>query len=312
VALALGLVASVAVMLFPERWTGRMKAAAAAALRPGQVFARTIRGCVGNAAAGLRSHWHTVAQIDQSQKLIEDLREQNRRLAAVLEAERGRQLCPVPDPNADAARQLLKPGWIEARVLGRQAQSFLQRQHLLDVGSRAGVQPGALVADELPRVIDLGGDAGIEAGHLVASQGRVWGKVVEAGACTSVVRSVAEPGYRDVVRLAASPAEGAPLRFGPQGVLEGSGQPLARVRLVEATEPVAIGDLVYSETGRGILPVPLLYGRVVRLERPVGAAHWEIWMEPAFRTDQPERVAVLRAELNPLRVAAKGGHVEAK
>jgi hypothetical protein len=106
---------------------------------------------------------------------------------------------------------------------------------------------------------------------------------------------VTEPGYRDLVRLGES---------GPQGVLEGTGEPLARVRLVEVTEPVAMGDGVYSTAGKGFLPEPLLYGRVVRVERPVGAAHWEIWMEPAADPHQTEEVAVLRVELNRLRVAA--------
>jgi hypothetical protein len=63
--------------------------------------------------------------------------------------------------------------------------------------------------------------------------------------------------------------------------------------------------LVFSAAARGILPDPLLYGRIARLERPTGAAHWEIWMEPAVAESAPETVAVLRAELSPLRVAER-------
>ena len=124
----------------------------------------------------------------------------------------------------------------------------------------------------------------------------MWGKIVELGSHASVVRGVTEPGYRDLVGLGDS--------AGTEGMLEGTGQPLVRIRLVAVTEPVSVGDRVYTATGKGVLPVPLLYGRIVRLQRPVGAAYWEIWMQPAV-AEEPERVAVLRVELNPLRVAEK-------
>ena len=81
-----------------------------------------------------------------------------------------------------------------------------------------------------------------------------------------------------------------------------AGKPVVDL-LVEVTEAVSVGDLVFSAAARGILPDPLLYGRITRVERPTGAAHWEIWMEPAVAHLVPETVAVLRAELSPLRVA---------
>ncbi len=71
------------------------------------------------------------------------------------------------------------------------------------------------------------------------------------------------------------------------------------------TEPVSIGDLVYSLHGQGILPRPILCGRVVRLERPVGATHWEIWVEPALAVREPDCVLVLKAELNAARAAGE-------
>jgi hypothetical protein len=76
---------------------------------------------------------------------------------------------------------------------------------------------------------------------------------------------------------------------------------LARVRRVDVTEPVAVGDAVYAASDQGVLPQPLLYGFVVRVQRPVGAAHWEIWMKPAL-DGEPESVVVLRAQINPARI----------
>ena len=83
--------------------------------------------------------------------------------------------------------------------------------------------------------------------------------------------------------------------------MEGTGEPLARVRLVAVTEPVSVGDPIYSSAGEGVVTSPLLCGRIVRLEQPVGAAYWEIWMQPAVGPREPQEVSVLRTELNPRR-----------
>jgi hypothetical protein len=73
--------------------------------------------------------------------------------------------------------------------------------------------------------------------------------------------------------------------------------------MVEATEAVAAGDLVFTADD-SVLDVPLLYGRVVKLQRQPGAAHWEIWMEPAMSAGSPpSQVAVLQMEVNPARLA---------
>ena len=307
-ALALGLIAAVVLMTLPERWTGRAKMAAASILRPAQRVVLQGRQCVGRAVAWARGRMDAAAQLDEARGECQRLREENLRLGAALEVERSRRLSPPPDPAAEAAQRLLTARCIPARVLGQQARAFLQRQHLLDVGTREGVQPDALVIDGRFQWIDRGRDADLEAGQLALSAGRVWGKIAEVAAATSLVRTVTEPGFRDLVRLATPDADGAPVRWGPEGILEGTGESLARVRRVEASEPVAIGDLVYTASGGGVLPRPLLYGRVVRLARPVGAAHYDLWIEPAVRPGEPEQVLVLRTELNPRRVAARPGN----
>ena len=303
-ALALGLAAAVVLMALPEQCTGRAKMAAASILRPAQQVVLQGRQCVGRAVAWSRGRLDAAAQLDEARRECQRLREENLRLAAALEAERSRRLGPPTDPAAEAAQRLLTARCVPARVLGQQARAFLRRQHLLDVGNREGVQPDALVIDGRLQWIDRGRDADLEAGQLAFSAGRVWGKIAEVGAATSVVRTVTEPGFRDLVRLATPDADGLPVRWGPEGILEGTGEPLARVRRVEASEAVAIGDLVYTVSGGGVLPRPLLYGRVVRLARPVGAAHWDLWIEPALRPGEPEQVLVLRTELNPRRLAA--------
>ena len=149
-------------------------------------------------------------------------------------------------------------------------------------------------------VIDAGADFGLAADGLVLAGRRVWGKIAAVGPYTSVVCRVCEPGYRDAVQLGH--VEGRRLQLGPRGLLVGTGEPLCRVEMVEVSQPVAIGDEVYTSDD-GVPHAPLLYGRVVRLERSAGQPHWQIWMEPAVGSDEPRSVAVLQMDLNPARVA---------
>lgn len=293
-ALAVALGLAVGLLLVPRRWSAVMKGHVAAVLRPGQVALLSVRDQSSRVVARARSHLGTAAQLAEAERERERLAEENRRLAAELAVALSRHSVTPQDSRDDSADRLLNARCVKARVLGEMARAFLGRHCLVDVGSQAGIQPEAPVLLAPPEIVDQGRDAGLKAGQLVLTGCRVWGKVVEVGPATSVVRTVTEPGYRDLVRLGDS---------GPQGILEGTGQPLARIRLVEVTEPVAVGDPVYSTAGKGFLPEPLLYGEIARVERPVGAAHWEIWLKPAAGSQPVDRVAVLRIEFNPVRFA---------
>jgi len=291
----MGLVVLAVLALLPGRWTAPTRGATATLLRPGQTAALGLRRHAKRATIWVNCHFQAAGRLAEVEVELQRLAEENRRLAAELTAAQTRPPDPTDDARSDEDRLLLAR-CVPALVLGRQARAFLGRHQLLNVGSREGIEPDALVVD-CPGLIDRGRDADLATGQLVLAGQRVWGKIVELGSQTSVVRGVTEPGYRDLVQLGSA--------RGPQGVLEGTGEPLPRIRLVEVTQPVSVGDPVYASAGKGVLSVPLLYGRIVRLERPVGAAYWNIWMQPAV-ADEPEEVAVLRTELNPLRVAEKG------
>jgi len=303
--LVVGLVVALMLILTPPCRVAPVKEAAAILLEPGQLGVRSLRKLSSRLTEWAKTHLHTAAKLTDAQHELRRLREENRRLADELTGLRKWRSHGEEDSIDKPADRLLKARCVSARVLGQQARTFLVRQHLLDVGSEAGVQAEAPVVDMRPLLIDCGSDASVQSGQLVLHQGRVWGKVVEVGSYTSAVRTLTEPGYRDLVRLASPNADPDASGKGPCGILEGTGESLARIRLIEVTEPVVVGDLVYNVAGKGVLPRPLLCGRVVRVERPVGAAHWGIWMEPVVDAGQPDRVAVLRVELNPLRLAEK-------
>ena len=289
--LACGVVLACALAALPGSWAA-LKSPAAWLLRPGQQAAISLREHAGRASTWIGSHWQTAARLAEAERELDQLRRENAELATERDALHTRLLAAGGKKDAEAP--LLRARSLSARVLGSQARAYLARRKLLDAGTGEGVEPGALVFAG-PPLVDRGTDADVRPGQLVVNGRRVLGKIAEAGSHTSIVRVMTEPGYRDLVRI------GTP--GGPQGILDGTGEPLARVRLVEVTEPVAEGDPVYSAAGEGVLEAPPLCGRVARLERPVGAAHWEIWVEPAVLPERVDRVAVLRLEANPDRVA---------
>ncbi len=299
------------------------------ALRPGQQVLTTISNWAGDC-------WMSIRYADGSdstaaQQQIAELNDQVQRLEMellVARSNRGAasESSAVSENNDSADGQenrshlppLLLSQTIAARVLGRQAKAYLQARDILDVGRSRGATADSLVIDagrnnsvsgETKRetnsdraLVDQGRDAAVEAGRFVLAGSRVWGKVAEVGSHTSTVQRVTDAGYRDLVQL-ASQHEGR-LRFAARGVLVGRGESLCKIEMVETTQPVAAGDLVFTADD-GVLDVPLLYGRVVRLERKPGAAHWEIWMEPAVALNSPPaQVAVLRMEVNPARLAS--------
>ena len=250
----------------------------------------------------------------EAERQVTELKQQNDRLATALDA--AHLTHAQSDSNAAGAsptEPLLASQAIAARVLGHAAQTFMRGSDFVDIGNRSGVATGALVidgaplGDATPTMIDAGRDLGLQSGRMVLAGRRVWGKLANVGSHTSVVRRVTDPGYRDTVQIAhRGGGPDAALRLGPRGVLVGSGEKLCRVELVEASEPVAVGDGVYTQSD-GLLPEPLVYGQIVRVELIDDKLHWQIWMQPAIGTDEPTQVAVLRAELNPARMANTSG-----
>ncbi len=189
---------------------------------------------------------------------------------------------------------------------------FLPPRELLDVGKSQGVKSRALVVDDTDLtlkssaapLLDEGRDAAVQTGRLVLAGSRVWGKVGEAGPHTSTVQRVSDAGYRDLVQLARQ--RDGKLQFTGRGVLVGHGETLCKIEMVEMAQAITVGDLVFT-VDDGVLDAPLFYGRVARVERKPAAAQWEIWMEPAVDSRMaPAHVAVLKMDLNPVRLATAG------
>jgi cell shape-determining protein MreC len=334
-ALALVMVTAIGLALVPPSLTEPVRHGWQSLLRPSQEGVDHTLDVGRRAVAWMRGASASADRLSAAESEAARLTEQNRQLEAELELIRGD--ATTLNTAVGTGDSLLLSDAVTARVLGSQAQAYLKSRDLLDAGSRAGVAAGALVTDAAPGagstgadpsspsnettrplgayqvramrtaarirpMLDAGIDLGLDSGGLVLAGRRVWGRIASVGPYTSVVERICEPGYRDTVQIGR--LEDRRLRLGPRGLLVGAGGSQARIELIETSQPVAIDDEVYTADD-GVLRTPLLYGRIVRLERTSGGPYWQIWMEPAVGADEPRTVAVLRMELNPSRVASR-------
>jgi cell shape-determining protein MreC len=302
--LAIGMAASVALLFLPSPVTQFLRNGWREALLPGLQVLNTTAQWTCDRWSEFRNSGN--AAPDDHALQIAALQDRIRQLETQLVLAQS-DVHRVAGDLKNAARlpALLVSQAISARVLGRQAQSFLQVGDLLDGGKSRGITPQALVIENpqinAPQLLDQGRDAGIAQGNAVLAGARIWGRITEVGAHTSTVQRLTDNGYRDLVQL-ASKREGR-LQFVARGVLVGRGEPLCKIELVETNEPITVGDLVFGADD-GVVDVPLVYGRIARLERKPAALHWEIWMEPALSAaSPPAQVTVLEMKLNPQRLA---------
>jgi hypothetical protein len=293
VAVALGL------GLLPATWRYRVQGAALDALGPAQAAIAATQQTCRQAAVRVTGDWPGRAAALEAQ--LAELRAERDALAAQLAVQ-------WPDTRAATEAEtssLVQSQLIIARVLGRQAQASLAPADLLEIGLSSGVAPWALVTDvpvtdapasDAPMVFDAGEGAGLAAGQLAFTGRRVLGRIGAVGLRTSTLKRVSDLGYRDLVAVAHL-AEGA-LQVTATGVLEGAGDGLCRIRHVEVSRPVDVGDYILTAETEGLLPQPLFYGQIIRAERQPDSPHWELWMTPAAGP-RPSQAAVLRATATP-------------
>ena len=316
---ALGLATS----LMPAGWFDPAREAVERVLVPGQQALGPPLAAAANLIHRVSRLWHKTDDVIRLEDRVGQLEAINRQLRQQLLAAAPAIPVAPPVPESGITPPLLDSSLVPARTLGRQARGYLARRDLLDIGSAAGAKPDALVlgitGGEAP-LIDAGQDLALaphqRALATVGGVPVVWGKLVDVGRMTSTLRRSHDAGYRDLAQLAHVTRDG--LRWGARGVLEGDGTRLCRFTRVHLDTPVDVGDLVFAADSAGLRsagldstdttgPDPtarLLYGSVVRIERPEAEAHWKIWVEPVIAPEQePQEVAVVTMRLNPARLA---------
>lgn len=286
----------------PARMNLALKDAVRSFLAPGQRVAQFV-------VARLRFWGRAWQQSAISASEVDELRQQARRLEyenaalrfAVQQQGRAANEPLVPLITARA---------VASRVLGQHAQKFLYDLAVIDAHASADLTDGNIAFNTTSTAIDQGQNASLTVGDLALVGGRVWGKLDEVGPQTSLVRRVSSPGFRGLVQIAHAADDGWKLLA--RGIVEGMGDSLCRIRLVDATAPISVGDMVFAADEQGLVDAALIYGQVERAELPNGAAHWQIWMAPAADIELPGTLTILQPVINQDRHVTKSPLAERK
>ncbi|MBI2826772.1 MAG: hypothetical protein HYX69_19030 [Planctomycetia bacterium] len=295
------LVAALLLAALPRRAVEPLAALYTGGIEPGRFAAAWLRDRAAGAVAQFRQSAATAEELARGEDQIRRLRARNEELEMALVVA-GAGVAPDRTLATAEAPPLVLANCLRVRVLGSRACGLLPAADIIAAGRTAGLTRDTLVLADSATTIDSGRDTNVAVGDLALAGRRVYGKVIDVGPHTALVRRADQPGYRDVVQLART-TDGE-LQFGPRGMLEGGGDRQCRVRLVSAAATVQAGDLVFSADHVGLAPRPLLYGKVTRVEARTGGPHWDIWVELAAEPSAASELLVLRAGLNPARVAA--------
>ncbi len=234
------------------------------------------------------------ARLELANRQLEIQAAELKRQLQELEARASAPLNVTPHPT------LMKHMAIEALVLGRLGLATPERQLIINLGKSTGIRGEELVISHSDLLIDLGTDHGLSADDLLLTGQTLWGRVVQSGRWTSTVRRLTDGEFRTAVRLLRSSPQG-PV-FGARGILVGTGTG-CRLEQVSATEPVSIGDHIYTDAAV-TSPHPLYCGIVTAAELEPSDSFWTVEVQPAAE-EQPDKLVVLRPELNALRLSAE-------
>jgi cell shape-determining protein MreC len=297
------------VLLFTsEEETDRVKTIVRDALGPGQLLLNDALDRSNKSIQKLRQPSDHTKKLDHLRTLLAKGKHWNRRLKIRNALLRKRladkeKTGSTPFPVV-ASESLLVPELLEAIVLGEENATLWRSGKLIDKGRADGLLESALVLEDSNPLIDQGSDAGLKTGQPVYAGRIVIGRVAQVGRLSSTYEPVTHPNYLGRARLARKTQEG--LVFGAGGIIAGRGQPLCRLERVNSTEPVSVGDEVYTDTSDGLFPEPMYYGKVVKVKLPPGSPRWEITVKPAASELSPQTVQILRKRINPVRIAGPG------
>ncbi len=294
--LACWLVIALTMVFLPEPFERWLKDHARLLLSPGQRVARAGLASWRRSCRAWNYRSDAASELAHLREQVRRLDDQNRALRLAATASDFDRLAEAEQPPA-----LIETRAIEARVLGDQARTLLERSAIITAKETIELNVGSLALEGGSVLIDQGGNASLRASQLALAGARVWGKVVEVGPQTAVVRRLNAVGYRSLVRIVHE-LDGVrrPLA---QGVLEGTGAADCRIRMVDATAPISTGDLVISAEEPDTQTSMLVYGRIAQAELQPGATHWQIWMTPAVDDRSPATLTVLQPAVNGERLA---------
>jgi cell shape-determining protein MreC len=226
------------------------------------------------------------AQVASLQQTCRRLRLENARLRNELHLAEQYGASPVATVAGSA---LEAPTVVTASVIGQRASSSAARQSLSS-GRSQGIGESDVVLDAALPQLDQGAEAGVEAELDVLIGRCVVGRIASVGRWSSTVEPITDPRYRGLAQIVRPSDQGG--SFGAEGIVVGQGTELLKLTEVPNTQSVRVGDEVYTSDRDRRFPVPLYYGRVVRVEE--SGRNWDIAVRPAARVSDLKSVAVLK------------------
>ena len=209
-----------------------------------------------------------------------------------------------PEFKGKKTEPLFIPNLLEARILGKEITNKPYAKQILKIGSREGVSKENLVLEAEELLVDQGNQQGISVDQMVLTGRTLLGRITQAGLHTSTLQLITDPGFRSRVHI--YPAESDEPSASGEGVLTGSkNNDYCILKFVPTTQPVSVGDDIYTKETTGSLPSPVYIGKIVEASHQQDEQFWSIKVQPAMKNRQPDRVQVLRTIPNPKRLSAK-------
>jgi cell shape-determining protein MreC len=298
-AAAVGVVA-VALFLSPNRVQRTLRSAVLDVVTPGQAWvlgryesgrdlalARYSRLISGARPDGVSTTAReTDSRLTALEQACRHLRLENARLREELSLAEKYGVSPVPVP-VQSSRDVATV--VRAAVISRGAQSSAAEQ-FLGSGRSQGLAESDVVLDEAAPHLDQGSESGVEAELDVLIGRCVVGRISSVGRWTSALEPITDPRYRGLAQIIRPSDQGG--SFGAEGILVGQRTELLKLTDVPTTQSVRVGDEVYTSDRDRRFPIPLYYGRVVRVEE--AGRNWDISVRPAVRIGDLKTVAVLK------------------
>lgn len=296
---ACGLVA-IACMILPAPAQIRIRATMNDVLAPGQVAASSLVHQL--TAAPKSANVEDSLSPDLRSRVLElelALRRQQLKEAGLREELELTRKTGVSPFLPSTSSRLLRQELLQARVLGRERDLIGSPSLLLDLGSSDGAVREAFVVHSADPVLDQGTSAGIATGQPVYAGRCVLGRITRTGRWTSAVQLTTNTQYSARAQLLRKTDAGS--QFGAEGIITGLGDGTCRLTGIPYTEPVSVGDSVYTGGRSARFPEPMYYGQVVKVSMESGQ-RWTIIVKPHLDVDQIREVAVLRESMNTIRV----------
>ena len=304
ICIAIGVVLSVA----PSWLTETLRSAVHDGLHPGHASLVFVRDSADTWQQGLGFADPSDSKLATLESELDEWKLRYRRLQAEMlvqqtELQQLKKSAANPWVAAEKFDPLVVSRLAECRVLGHDLAKTWKQGKLLNHGSDRGLAESDIVLRSDDTLIDQSEDIQLTSGDPVYAGRTIVGEIAQVGRWTSTIRPITDSKYVALVQIVHRESGG--LVESANGFLEGTGEELCRIKEVNSSETVHVGDAVFSAKQDSLTPQPMFYGTIERAELSENSLTWDIWIRPATQTEDLSTVTVLRRELNPLRMSAQ-------